>query len=480
MGVKLVVKLIQPSFEIPRLEELVSDEYDKPVFTATSHGLQAANQGTLLELLLKSGVEIPDGPIFIAGGGDGLELALAPHTFFEIGQIGRRTIISVDKDPKKVKKSRQVAEYVRVKYHTITGKSITYIVQDPQDIVTINTRNMFVDGNISPLPQSAIVWSASVIHWLKTTREKSQAFENFYSILKDKGVLCISMSAGGTASDFLAAYFNVFQRLGAYDKIANPEGYRSGEFEQDPIGSRPLHEIVNMIERAGFTAVLPVCPGESVIYQDPRHYADAVEIYGRAEFLKSLPTSAGEKTKRRVWGMVVEEFLEILRKKGWKEGMPWEYTQYNNYIIATKRKVPQLKGSYKVFDLASGLNERFLRLGYKRYVDRGIDIELSGDEQEIAQMRTEVSLQDIFSALFEYAASDWIDKDPKPTVRIRYGILDKETLVLGVDVKTKTERTIPEIFRQKVLVGLQENKVRFDYKSLEGGIRHYEFKIPLA
>ena len=478
----MIVNLFQPSFEIPPLEDIIRDVQGTPIFTQVSHGLQTANQSTLLELLLISGVEIPEGPIFVAGGGDGLELALAPYTFFAIERIGRRTIISIDKDPKKVKKSREVAKYVEADYRRRTTQSLTYIVQDPQDIVGMDTRSIILNEDKSPLPQFALVWSSSVIHWLKTKKEKFQAFDNFYSILKNDGVLCISMSAGGTASDFLAAYFNVFQRLGPYDRIGNPQGYHIGEFEEDPIGSRPVDEIANMLKRAGFEIVLPLAIGESIRYTSPKDYVNAVEIYGRDEFLKSLPHTAGEKTKRKIWSEMEEEFLGLLRRQGWRDGDPWEYTQYNNYLIARKKRIHPTIKKERLYDLSSILNEKFLTLGYKKYLVKDkytIAIKVSGDPTEISGKKTEINLTEILGTVLAYASSDWVDKDANPVCEIQYSIVNRDALVLKVNVRTKNERDPTLLFKQGSLKVLQDGGVNMSYINLEGGVKQYEFRVPL-
>ncbi|MBI3035883.1 class I SAM-dependent methyltransferase [Candidatus Woesearchaeota archaeon] len=332
----MTAQLIETSFEIPQLEELIKYQ-DKPVFTQVSHGLQARNQLTLWELFLRTGLKITDGPILDAGSGDALFLALAPHMIFSREEIGRRTVIAVDKDPKKVEKTRIVATLVTEDYFRRESKSITYVVLDPQDLATMDVDYFLINGRKDKaFPRVSMVWSNSMFHWIRESGDKYRALDNFNFLLRKGGVLCISMSAGGTARDFLVAYNNVFRNLGIYDRNYNPLGFRRAAFETDPVGSRPLDEVVNMIEDSGFDVVSAITLGETAMYHDPKHYARAVEVYGRDAYLNPV-SHYSNKGKRGLWRQLETEFLNTLRKKGWVDGQPYTYTQYNNYIIAVKR-----------------------------------------------------------------------------------------------------------------------------------------------
>lgn len=339
-------KIIKYSFEPPSLEDLARDAEDRPLFTQISHGLQAANQMTLWELYLRSGLPLPKGAILDAGGGDGLFLALAPEMVFKMQEIRRRTIILVDLDKNKVSKARRAAELVTESFRKRTtnvrpeGLSLVYLVQDPQDLAQMDTDYVTINGEKTHFPQIAMVWSNSMFHWIKEPKDKYSALARFHRVLKEGGILCMSMSTGGTARDFLEAYFSVMQSLGPYSVFNNPAGYRRAEFERDPIGSRPLDEIVSMVEESGFDVAIALAVGESVTYANPREYSNAVKIYGMDAFLNPVSHISNER-KQRLWRTMEESFLDRLRKSGWQDNQPYTYNQFNSYIVAKKRPVPE-------------------------------------------------------------------------------------------------------------------------------------------
>lgn len=333
----MAVTIIKPSFRVPPLEELVLDAQGRPVFTMGSHGLQYRNQLTLWQLFLESGVELPrKGEVLDAGCGDGLFFALAPYMIFPEPK-DRRPIVGVDIEPRKVKQARRVATLVDADYNMRTQRHLSYIVQDPQDLATMSTTDILVEGSkLMSFPKMALVWSNSMFHWIRAAKDKYAALSNFNTLLMDRGALCISMSAGGTARDFLEAYANVMRGLGVYDRNFNSKGYHRAELESDPIGSRPLDELVNMVEESGFDVVLACTLAESVTYASPKQYSGAVEVYGRDAFLMPV-THYSNSRKKDLWREIETEFLKVLGDRGWMNGDPFTYIQFNNYVIAVKR-----------------------------------------------------------------------------------------------------------------------------------------------
>ncbi|MBI2580756.1 class I SAM-dependent methyltransferase [Candidatus Woesearchaeota archaeon] len=343
-------KIIEYSFELPPLEELVKDTEGRPLFTQISHGLQAANQMTLWELYLRSGLPLPKGAILDAGCGDGLFFAIAPAMIFDgvkKREIGRRTVIGVDLDERKVRKARLVANLTTANYAARTrseqrpeGFSLTYYVQDAQDLAKMDPMQMVIDGKQSRLQKMAMVWSNSMFHWVKEPRDKYAALARFYVMLNKGGVLCMSMSAGGTARDFLEAYNNVMHGLGTYNLAANHSGYRRAVFEPDPIGSRPLDELTNMVEESGFEVLMGVNLKEDVSYKHPLEYANAVRIYGMDAFLNPVSHLA-RSAQVRVWKSIEYEFMLRAANSGWRVGQPYRYSQFNSYIVAVKKELPE-------------------------------------------------------------------------------------------------------------------------------------------
>ncbi|MBI3036438.1 methyltransferase domain-containing protein [Candidatus Woesearchaeota archaeon] len=486
----LAPRIIEHSFELPLLEELVKDTEGRPLFTQISHGLQAANQMTLWELYLRSGLPLPKGAILDAGCGDGLFFALAPHMVFNRPEIGRRRVIGIDLDPNKIKTARIVAGLIAKGFAESTrtterpeGLSLAYLVQDPQDLARMDTEHIIINWEKKGLPEVAMVWSNSMFHWIREPENKYAALDNFNSVLQPGGVLCISMSAGGTARDFLDAYNHVIiLQLRGYDSQHNPRGYHRVGFETDPIGSRPLDEIVNMIEESGFDVAAGIELPESITYDDPRQYSRAVEVYGSKAFLRPVPhySKAG---MRKLWGDIEQEFLNILRKKGWKDGQPWTYTQFNNYIVAVKKaEVVSPEKRVAPVPVTSFLNERFLNASYKAMLSqsrRNMTISLSGNQEEVEGVETTVNIHDIFKAILTYATSNWVREDVMPVCTIQYRVAGEQSLVLGIDVKPTEKKPVQSLFRPGVLKRLQQSNVGMSHTDLENGIRRYEFNVPL-
>ncbi len=477
----LVVQLIKHSFEIPPLEELALESNGKPFFTSTSHGLQLENQKTLWEIYIRTGLPLPEGPILDAGAGDGILFAIAPHMVFSRQDIGRRTIVGVDIDKNKVWKARQVANTVSENYRQKTGLSLVYQVQDPQDLAEMDTKNLIFYGQKANMPKFAMVWSNSMFHWIKEPRQKYAALEKFYSVMKEGGVLCISMSSGGTARDFRAAYINVFKGLGFYDIHANEQGFRVQDFEDDPIGSRPLDEIVNMIESNGFQVVSSVTLQESIAYNDPREYSKAVETYGQDAFLRSVP-HYGKERKAHIWKEIEKEFIRIIGKGKWKEGQPWEYSQFNNYIVAVRKKSKMPPKKISHYDLTSILNEQFIALGYNKILigdDYEIMVHLEGNEKEIEKESTVVDVQGILREVFTYAAKYRAQNGQIPCI-VKYEKLDRMCLELEISVKTNKDLPITGIIKENFLDLLNEQGVVIEHKRIDSEITSvYKFKIPL-
>ncbi|MBI2654741.1 class I SAM-dependent methyltransferase [Candidatus Woesearchaeota archaeon] len=488
--------LIEVSFEIPPLERLVLDDSNQPAkdntgqlyISSRSHRLQAVNQQTLWEHFLRSRLVIPDGAILDAGGGDGLFFALASYMVFNRDNIGRRTVILLDKEKNKVRRAREVAELVKRNFARQTtsdqrpqGYSLTCIVLDSQDLAQMDTQYMIINGQKERgFPKVALVWSNSMFHWIKEPGDKYAALNNMNAVLQRGGILCMSMSAGGTARDFLRAYNKVFAELGVYDSISNPKGFLRAQFEDDPIGSRPLDEIVNMLEDSGFDVRRAVTFRESATYQHPREYADTVGVYGRDSFLRAVP-HYGEKKKRTLWAKIVEEFLLTLAKKGWTEGQPYTYWQYNNYLIAIKRSaITTQEKRIPNFMPASYLNRTFLQHGYEDSIlqRRGIKIQVSGDEEQIKDRETVVDIADIVRKVLIYTSREWVENDVSPICHIKYNVLNGNQLKLQFEVKTIHEMDFGKEFPAKALSRLQEQGVNMDSK-FEGGVRIYEFRIPL-
>lgn len=483
----MAVQLILPSFRTEPLENLVTGKNGEPLFTQISHGLQAANQYTLWELVLRSGVQLPRGAILDAGCGDGLFIALAPSMIFSVPEIGRRTIIGVDKEPKKVTRARDVADSLVRTYaektrdkHPPNGLSLNIVVQDPQDLVGLNTREMIVNGEMVQFPSVAMVWNNSVFHWIREPEKKIEAIDGFNSILAQGGVLAMSVSAGGTARDFLQAYNNVLLfAKGPYDRNSNPMGYRTINYKADPIGSRPLDELVNMIEEGGFSVRLALTLGESITYTDPLAYSAAVKIYGENSFLSPV-SHYGERARRTLWDEVEREFLSIVTRRGWAEGKPWVYTQYNNYIIAVKTgsSTPDDK-SIKLYEPASVLNQRFLYLCYRRMLEgRNMGIDVDGAEEQLRGIHLSVNLAEILSPLIKHAVEVCKPDEKSPVCRIGYQVEDN--LMLTVDVSGRYESNPERLFKKSELNRLSESGVSISFRNVAPGIGRYEFSIPLV
>ncbi len=503
LGICLQEQLAASELEIPDLEGLVRDDKGSPMFTVESHGLQFTNQMTLLKELRNSGVGVPQGPILDVGCGDGLFFAIAPYVLFPF--IGRRKIIGLDLEQHKVEKSRRIASIVSESYRIGTvqerqavkdrytegrslqavrvneGFSLTYKILDPIDVSDMKNRDVdHVSSIIQKEGLMAMIWSNSMLHWIRDIENKYKAFDYFHALLKKGGVLCISMSAGGTASDFLQAYNNVVvNQLKRYHPESNPQGYRSRAFQPDPIGRKPVDEIAEMIEESGFNIIgLPRELGEPMSYHDPLQYVRSVQIYGRKNFERPFPHYTGTQRKE-FWEKLEQEFLAILRAKGWKDGEPWIYRQFNNYVIAqnvTTANPEEEKGSR----IANYLNQEFLELVYKGILQTGnkpIAIELSGNKSELQDAKVPINLDSILQPVLKYAAKECC-KEPNPVCVINYSVGVDKRMTLTIEAKLNNPAPINEIFKFKTLAIMQKADVRVS-DHFDGNTAKYEFNIPI-
>ena len=494
----MTIKLIQPSFSFPALESLLTSPDGAPIFTGVSHGLQLENQLTLWELLLRSGAEIPDGPVLDAGCGDGLFFASAPYTLFKYGNnqaiindvgINVRQVFGIDKDPRKVRHARRNAETVSLNYAAQTatekfpqGYSTTFNILEPADLSTFD---------IKSIPQVGMVWSNSMFHWIREPRDKLAAIKNFYDTLKKDGILCINMSAGGTAAELLSAYNLALAQLGDYQYPERTIGCVPELIQPDPIGRRPLDELVSLIRRNNFELLIePAMIGETKVYSNPIDYVRAVQIYGSEAFLHPFP-SYGRERAEKFWSLVETEFLNILRNHGWKDGEPWGYMQFNDYVIARKKNLPPKTKKQNYQDIGRILNLQFLQLGYQRILGSGEDaipLTVTGRDNELENRAVSVDIHGILNGIFQYAkeAREPNDKDP---ITIGYEVSFDRTLTLNVNLRSTNavsrrgrniiEGTIEEILKQGVIAELKSEHVEYTFANHGGGRKSYSFKMPI-
>lgn len=483
--------LIRPSFQAPKLEELLLDEEGRPVFTRISHGLQYDNQLTMFEILRRSNIKIngseiplveriPKGPIMDAGCGDGLFEALAPYVDVEIFG-GRKVIYGMDLSGKKISTARKVARLVREADKDEKLAPPTFYIGDPQPLEDMDTKVMRINGNEESLPKMSIVWCNSMFHWLRGPEKKYVALQKFNDILKNGGVLALNMSAGGTARDFLQAWSSVISSLGPYNRIDNPLGFHAAQFHPDPIGSRPLHEICNMVEEMGFELVTGATLREMQSYPDPLDYSRAVLIYGADSFLAPVKPHYGRVASDNLWGKIEEAFLHILKTKGWKEGESFIYWQENNYIIARKRtpsgpSIIEIPGS-----ITDYLNPNYVKGKYGRMSDRRhLEISLEGDDLE--GQTTLVDMRKLLAGVLGSSRSNWDNADQDPKAHIEY-TLGENSLQLSVSVRTNDAIPVQKLFKPNFLgrlehIGVQMTESDGNIAGL--GYHSYNFRIPLA
>ncbi len=470
---------------LPPLEDLAISQSGTPFFTSISHGLQLRNQVTLWELFCGLEVEIPKrGHILDLGCGDGLYLAIAPHMVFSHPLIGRRRIVGIDLDPKKVSTARNVARVVADEYakKTITpespeGHSLDYLIE-VQDLTALDPTKLNIPGEESAKSLAAMAWSSSVFHWLKGDEAKYTALSGINRMLKTGGVFCLSMSAGGTARDFLDAYNIVLQKRGFYDSTGNPHGFYRRLFEPNPIGSLSLDHIADLMEETGFEVIDGVTRRERTVYSHPREYSQAVFIYGHKAFLAPLYHYRKEGQKS-FWRDVEEEFFRILRLKNWKEGSPWEYYQYNNYIVAQKRaaSAPQVSEGEKWYSVGSTLNQKFLEfMVYNLKPRTQFNVELRGTMERFEDAATPIELGLLIKGILRHSVAAWDSNDPIPSITIQYGIsngdLSLEFYLRAPNFKLKDHFKASQLSRWEELGMTME-------QGYSDGTNIYKLKMPL-
>jgi len=278
-----------------KFKHIVTVSYDTQISLYTEEPLmQLGNLENLFKYLFESGITPPEGKYLDLGCGVGI-----PSEMFQ-----------------KKFKEKKVSYYgIDISSEMIAfGKSLDSMLDIIRgDIEYLPFKNASLDGVISN----------SVLHWLNVPEIRQTPYEvlsEVYRVLKNSGVLGISVSGYGTARKFQESYRKIIENF------QKETDFKAELYRKDPIGSMYLLDLVDILTNIGFKIKRAQMDYETIKYKHPAHYVRAVKAYGYEMYLASIP----EGRKEEAWRMIENDFI---KKMGHSE---YEHDQYMIYVIATK------------------------------------------------------------------------------------------------------------------------------------------------
>lgn len=478
--------------------KIVIDEHGEPFFSTASHRLQARNQQTLAKVLFEGiaeyNVRVPPGPLADVGGGDGLGRAIAPLILFPNPQIGPRSFVAFDMSSVKVDKYRRLAEHQERHYRATVGakKPLSLfpkcIVADPIRLQHLNPRYTNVYGKYMELPRFALVWSNSMFHWIRDIDDKYKCVDKFYDMLQGGGILALSMASKGTAKDFLKAYHDIMEiDVRPYHRFNHRHGYKRAKLKEDPIGSMEYDAMANLIKDSGFNILASANKREVENYANPEEYAESVRVYGFDIFMEPLAHLPEDKQKA-IWERIVKRHREVAESRGWKPNTPYEYEQYNIYIIAqvpVSAGEPKAEGPKVVYGVKGALDAGILQLAYGKKND--ISIAVEGNFESLSNLVAGVDIKDIYRGIFDYSPSTLYANETNKKCQIGFALIDGRELIMHLDIPTqkselaggkRLKEALDDVLKANVRSRLEEAGVVMKTYWREG-IRTFEFRIPI-
>lgn len=283
--------------DLKKIKQIVAASYDTQVSLYKEESLmQLGNLENLFKYLFKSGIIPSEAKYLDLGCGIGIPSEMIQKKF----------------------KGKKVGYYgVDISFEMIGfGKraepAMNLVVGDIEDL---SFKNASFD----------VVISNSVLHWLNVPEighTPYQVLTEVYRVLKNAGILGISVSGYGTAEQFQESYRKII------GKLQKELDFKAELYRKDPIGSMYLEDLVNILTRVGFTIKREQMDYEPVKYKHPAHYVKAVKAYGYEMYLASIP----EEAKEEAWRMIENDFI---KKVGHSE---YEHDQYMIYVIASKEE----------------------------------------------------------------------------------------------------------------------------------------------
>lgn len=185
----------------------------------------------------------------------------------------------------------------------------------------------FAAGDAEDLPLRSstfdLVVSNSVLHWLNAPQfglDAAGAVREIARVLRPGGVVCVSVAGDGTAKVFQRAYATVSARY-------RERGLLDASLHRpDPVGSMPLHQLVDQFLTAGLHVRRAWLSYEPVEYPRAADYAADVAAYGFGPYTAAAPPAQRD----RFFDEITEQFVA-----DHGDG-PYVHDQYMVYLWAQR------------------------------------------------------------------------------------------------------------------------------------------------
>ncbi|MBS1914409.1 MAG: class I SAM-dependent methyltransferase [Bacteroidetes bacterium] len=153
-----------------------------------------------------------------------------------------------------------------------------------------------------------LVIANDVLHWLFTPDAIARAMRNCRNMLRDQGLLAMTIASSGTGRIFFEAYHKVLSGVVEADAAMNEcvRGVWSA-YTRNPIGMQSLSNVVRCAQVSGLRVVEAIVRYEPVTYSSTEGYVNDVISYGDQILMAPL-ADCDEKHRHDVWRRIGSEF----------------------------------------------------------------------------------------------------------------------------------------------------------------------------